>query len=63
MSVFDLDSGRKGSPTGRPSTRGNLAYLALEPLLTSGTLDLLDEPTLLRELKGLERRAAPAGRP
>jgi hypothetical protein len=39
----------------------SLAYLALEPLLTSGALDLLDEPTLLRELKGLERRARPGG--
>jgi hypothetical protein len=38
------------------------AYLELEPLFAQGRIDLLDQPTLVRELKTLERRALPGGR-
>jgi len=38
------------------------AYLDVEPLFAQGQIQLLDHPTLTRELKTLERRPRPAGR-
>jgi hypothetical protein len=35
------------------------AYLELEPLLATGAVELLDHPTMLQELKNLERRNLP----
>ena len=37
-------------------------YLELLPLVNAGAVVLLDEPHLLRELRGLERRRGTAGR-
>ncbi len=37
-------------------------YQNLLPLLTSGRADLLDEPRLIAQLVGLERRTARGGR-
>lgn len=37
-------------------------YLELLPLVNSGQVVLLDDPTLLRELRGLERRRGTSGR-
>lgn len=37
-------------------------YLELLPLVNSGSASLLDDPRLLRELRGLERRRGTAGR-
>jgi hypothetical protein len=37
-------------------------YLEALPMVNSGAVALLDEPALLRELRGLERRRGPAGR-
>jgi hypothetical protein len=38
------------------------AYLDLVPVVNAGAVRLLDEPELLRELRGLERRRGPSGR-
>ncbi len=37
-------------------------YLALLPVVNSGTVELPNEPALLRELRSLERRRGPSGR-
>jgi hypothetical protein len=37
-------------------------FLELVPLVNAGAVALLDEPTLVRELRGLERRRGTAGR-
>jgi len=38
------------------------AYLEMEPVFAQGRIDLLDHPTLVRELKLLERQGRPGGR-
>jgi hypothetical protein len=38
------------------------AYLEMEPVFAQGRIDLLDHPTLVRELKLLERQARPGGK-
>jgi len=38
------------------------AYLEMEPVFAQGRIDLLDHPTLARELKLLERQARPGGK-
>jgi hypothetical protein len=38
------------------------AYLEVEPLFAQGAIDILDHPTLIRELKLLERRPTVGGR-
>jgi hypothetical protein len=37
-------------------------YLELLPLVNGGLVEILDDPKLLRELRGLERRRGPSGR-
>jgi hypothetical protein len=47
----------------RPADRTtSQTYLELLPLLNSGAVSVLDEPHLLRELRGLERRPGAGGR-
>jgi hypothetical protein len=49
--------------TYEPSPRDTSAtYLELLPLVNSSTVRLLDQPALLRELHGLERRRGASGR-
>lgn len=49
--------------TYRPSDRDRSAiYLELLPLVNAGSVVLLDDPELLRELRGLERRRGTSGR-
>jgi hypothetical protein len=38
------------------------AYLEVEPLFAQGHIDILDHPTLIRELRRLERRPHPGGK-
>lgn len=38
------------------------AYLELEPLFAQGSIEILDHPALLRELRTLERRPRPGGK-
>lgn len=46
-----------------PSTQDrSTLYLELLPLLNAGRLRLVDQPDLLRELRGLERRRGTSGR-
>jgi len=47
--------------TPSPMDRSSL-YLEILPLLNSGRVRLVDQPDLLRELRGLERRRGTAGR-
>lgn len=37
-------------------------YLELLPMVNAGTIEILNDPKLLRELRGLERRRGTAGR-
>lgn len=39
------------------------AYIEAEALFAQGRIDLLDHPTLIRELRNLERRERPGGKP
>jgi hypothetical protein len=43
-------------------TDKSAAYLELEPLFAQGRVDLLDHPTLVRELRNLEKRALVGGK-
>lgn len=45
-----------------PELDRSAAYLELEPALAQGRVELLDHPTLARELRNLERRPRPGGR-
>ena len=60
---FVLEGFRAHGVTYAPSTQDRSAlYLELLPLMNAGRVGLLDHPDLLRELRGLERRRATAGR-
>ena len=45
-----------------PAPPKSEAYLEMEPVFAQGRIDLLDHPTLVRELKLLERQARPGGK-
>ncbi|MDT8321819.1 MAG: hypothetical protein RQ826_14960 [Xanthomonadales bacterium] len=54
---------RKHNVSYKPSPRTTSeVYLELLPLVNAGSVSILDEPRLLRELRGLERRRGTAGR-
>jgi hypothetical protein len=60
---FVSEGFRANGVTYEPSERGRSAiYLELVPLVNAGRAVLLDEPELLRELRGLERRRGTSGR-
>lgn len=58
MEAFKLN-GLRYEPS--PMDRSQL-YLDVLPRVNSGTVELLDDAVLLRELRGLERRRGPSGR-
>jgi hypothetical protein len=61
--AWPRDAFAKYGITYQPSERTKSEiYLELLPLLRSGRAELLDEPRLLRQLSGLERRVARGGR-
>lgn len=60
---FVAESFRKWSITYQAhDTTTSGVYLDLLPLVNSGAVSMLDDPALLRELRGLERRRGSAGR-
>jgi hypothetical protein len=60
---FVAEGFRANGITYTPSPRDRSAlYLELLPAVNSGRAVLLDDPDLLRELRGLERRRGPSGR-
>jgi hypothetical protein len=60
---FVSEGFRANGVTYEPSERDRSAiYLELVPLVNAGRAVLLDEPELLRELRGLERRRGTSGR-
>ncbi|MCX6543783.1 MAG: hypothetical protein NTV05_05145 [Acidobacteria bacterium] len=60
---FPIEQFRSHGVTVKPSTRDrSVIYLDFLPLVNAGRVVLLDQPDLLRELRGLERRRGPSGR-
>ena len=60
---FPVEQFRSHSVKVVPSTRDrSQIYLDVLPLVNAGRVVLLDQPDLLRELRGLERRRGPSGR-
>ncbi len=54
--------GANGIPYEASAKDRSALYLEFLPQINAGTVELLDAPDLLRELRGLERRRGPSGR-
>ena len=60
---FVLEGFKSNGVTYLPSGRNrSQIYLEFLPLINSASIELLDNPECLRELRGLERRRGPSGR-